>query len=370
MWLCRGIGPAARRVPYHSHLFIIRFTRSLAVTAATVVCIVLAASAAALAVDRLADGGGGGSRLPERWQRGLNLTAFLPDAYAGPKAKRAILTARATGAGLVSLTPTSYMEAADSSEVVADPAKTPTDASVLAAAREAERLGLDVAIKPHVDVRDATFRGEIAPLDPAAWFESYGRLVDRYADLARRADASAFVIGTELTSMTSDESAWRALIERARQRFGGKILFAANWVDGAEQINFWDVLDAIGIDGYMPLGTDPEPSVADLVEQWRPYAERMESLHDQWGKRILFTELGYESRIGTAARIDQGAAPLSEAAQADAYEAAFEALSPLPFFRGIWWWEWSAEGLGIGAGDGSFSSEGKAAADVLEKWQG
>ncbi len=163
--------------------------------------------------------------------------------------------------------------------------------------------------------------------------------------------------------------AWRALIQRARDRYDGPILFAANWVDGAEQINFWDALDAIGIDGYMPLGDDPEPSVEALVEQWGPYASRMTSLHERWELPVLFTELGYESRVGTAARIDPGTAPVSESAQADAYEAAFEALSPLPYFRGIWWWEWSAEGLGIGADDGGFSPEGKAAGDVLEDWQ-
>ena len=346
-----------------------QFSRPIWATLVVLLLACLAAGAGAFAVDRMI-GGNGGDRLPERWQRGVNFTAFLPRAYAKRTADRALLTARAAGTDLVSLTPTSYMDAADSSAIEADPAKTPTDASVLAAAREAERLGLEVAIKPHVDVRDGTFRGEIAPADREAWFHSYAELVDRYADLAQRAGARYFVIGTELTSMTGDEYAWRGLIQRARQRFDGKILFAANWVDGAEQINFWDALDGIGIDGYMPLGSDPEPSVNELVEQWGPYAERMKALHERWRKPVLFTELGYESRIGTAARIDQGTAPLSERAQADAYEAAFRALSPLGFFRGIWWWEWSAEGLGIGPGDGSFSPEGKEAADVLEDWQG
>ena len=187
---------------------------------------------------------------------------------------------------------------------------------------------------------------------------------------AQEADAEVFVIGTELTSMTSDEIAWRGLIQRARDRFDGRIVFAANWVDGAEQINFWDALDAIGIDGYMPLGDELEPSAETLVSEWGPYISRMGSLHDRWDKRILFTELGYESRVGTAARIDQGTASLSESAQATAYEAAYRALSPQPWFRGIWWWEWSAEGLGIGSGDGGFSPEGKEAADVMEEWQG
>lgn len=366
----QGQRARARSVRYHRHLFRIQSRRSKVLTLSLLVCLGLVAGAGAFTVDRMISGTDDNPEVPTRWQRGVNLTAFLPAAYASDKASRAMLTARAAGTELVALTPTSYMENAQSDEVVSDPQKTPTDASVLAAARKAQSLGLKVAIKPHVDVKDGTFRGEITPLDRGAWFQSYGELVDRYAELAQRANAAYFVIGTELTSMTPDEVAWRGLIQRARDRFDGKIIFAANWVDGAEQINFWDALDAIGIDGYMPLGDDPEPTVEELVEQWGPYAARMGALHDRWGKRVLFTELGYESRVGTAARIGAGTAPLSEKAQADAYEAAFQALSPLPFFRGIWWWEWSAEGLGIGDGDGGFSPEGKAAADVLEAWQG
>jgi hypothetical protein len=96
----------------------------------------------------------------------------------------------------------------------------------------------------------------------------------------------------------------------------------------------------------------------------------MRLLHERWHLPVVFTEVGYESRVGTAARIGQGTAPVSEQAQADAYEAVFEALSKVGFFRGAWWWDWSAEGLGIGPGDGSFSPVGKAAEDVLRRWQG
>lgn len=350
-------------------MFRIQSKRSFWATSGLLFLTVLAAGAGAVVVDRSGNGDGAW-KLPPHWQAGVNFTAFLPDAYTDPDAGRALATARAAGAELVALTPTSYMETPESTEIKADPLKTPTDASVLAAAREAHRLGLDVAIKPHVDVRDGTFRGEIQPLDRDAWFASYGELVDRYAELAQRAGARYFVIGTELTSMSGDEEQWRDLIARARRRFDGKITFAANWVDGAEAITFWDALDMIGIDAYMPLGSDPDPTTDELVADWQPYAERMQALHERWGKRILFTELGYESRLGTAARIDHGDPAVSEDAQATAYEAAFRALTPLPFFRGIWWWEWSAEGIGIGPGDAGFSPEGKKAADVLEAWQG
>ena len=346
-----------------------RLQRCTKIALAASLSVLAAAAVAALVADLLDSRAEASPELPAGWERGFNLTAFQPNAYAEPTARRAMLTARATGARLVALAPTWYMDAADSSEIFSDPAKTPTDASILAAAHEARRLGLAVVIKPHVDVRDGTFRGDIQPADREAWFESYGRIVDRYAALAQRTGAETFVVGTELTSMSSDSAAWRALIARARGRFDGEIVFAANWVDGAEQIDFLDALDAIGIDAYMPLGDDPDPTVAELVDAWGPYVVRMDDLNERWGLPVVFTELGYESRLGTAARLEEPGAGLSQSAQANAYAAAFEALSPQPWFDGIWWWEWSAEGLGIGPGDDGFSPEGKQAALVLEDWQ-
>ena len=98
----------------------------------------------------------------------MNFTALLPDAYSDPKAAEAIATAKETGTDLLALTPTYYMATADSSEVAADPAKTPTDESILDAAAEARAEGLRVALKPHVDVLDGTFRGEIRPAAASA----------------------------------------------------------------------------------------------------------------------------------------------------------------------------------------------------------
>ncbi len=333
----------------------------LAVTAAVVATV----GAAVYVIDRVPSAGG---MLSSHWERGMNLTAYLPDAYSGPRAERAMLTARSTGVEEIALTPTWYMQDGSSSEVFADPAKTPTDASLQAAAARAHELGLGVVLKPHVDVQDGTFRGEIMPSDPSAWFGSYDQMIVRYAQLAQSIDADALVIGTELTTMSNYEGDWRSLIEQVRSVYDGKLTFAANWVDGAEQVSFWDALDVIGIDAYMPLQTSSdEPTVADLVGAWGEYRDRMEALSSRWHRKIVFTELGYQSREGTAARQGQDTAAVSDSAQSTAYEAAFEALRDEPWFKGIWWWDWSAEGI---SEPGDWSPEGKPAQNVLYRWQG
>jgi hypothetical protein len=343
--------------------------RIITAAAAGFFSVLLGTAVAAGAAWYVIDGPGADKRsLPARWERGMNVTAFLPNAYAEPPANRALLTARAAGTQRVALVPTWYMSSPTANDVFADPAKTPTDASVEAAAAEAKRLGLEVVIKPHVDPQDGSFRGDILPGDTTAWFDSYETMLRQYAELAARVDADGLVIGTELTSMALFPDEWRSLISMVRGIYDGPLTFAANWVDGAEAIEFWDQLDFIGIDAYMPLmTTSEEPTVDELVEAWGPYTSRMNTLAEQWDKRIVFTELGYQSRIGTADRTGDNTGEVSEAAQATAYEAAFEAMRDEEYFDGIWWWEWSAEGL---YDPGGWSPENKLAADVLVEWQG
>ena len=358
----------AWRVRYHRHLYRIRF---IAGGLGALVVVLGAAAVAIASVHYVTDHSppeNGMLKDDARWERGMNLTAFLPDAYAGPTAERAMLTARSVGTRRVAIVPTWYMDGIASDSVYSDPAKTPTDASIEAAATKARSLGLSVVLKPHVDVRDGTFRGDIMPGDTGAWFDSYGQMIENYAALAQRIDADVFVIGTELTSMSLYPDDWRDLIGRVRSVYDGKVTFAANWVDGAENIEFWNDLDFIGIDAYMPLQTtDPaNPTMDELLTAWGPYVARMAQLNARWHRRIIFTELGYQSRVGTAARIE-GDQPVSQPAQAQAYEAAFTALSPQSWFDGIWWWDWSAEGLVEPDG---WSAEDKEAQQVLYDWQG
>lgn len=164
------------------------------------------------------------------------------------------------------------------------PDETPSDASVITVIREARALGLRTAIAPHIKVEDGTFRGEIEPDDRVAWYASYRTMLGHYAGLAQRADAGMLVVGSELVSMSKDTDAWETLIAHARDRFAGPLTYAANWVDEAEQVRFWDQLDQVGIDAYMPLTPDEAtPSVDQLVDAWQPYLSRMRQVGDRAG---------------------------------------------------------------------------------------
>ena len=175
------------------------------------------------------------------------------------------------------------------------------------------------------------------------------------------------MIGTELTSMSLFPDDWRALIARVREVYDGTLTYAANWVDGAESVEFWDDLDLIGIDAYMPIQTARPNRGRRAGHRLGPVRVADGIVSDRWDMPIVFTELGYQSRTGSAAQLGQADAPANQQAQANAYEAAFQALSDQPDFNGIWWWDWSAEGLEDPVG---WSAEGKLAEQVLSKWQG
>jgi len=299
--------------------------------------------------------------------RGANVTAYSADALAAPTAAGALAALRGTGADLAVFPVLWFAQARDSTEIAPDPHETPSDASIVAAAATARGDGMQVAIAPHLNVRDGTFRGDIAPASREDWMAAYRRMVEHYADLAQQADADLFVVGSELTSMSGDDAAWRSLIADVRSRFDGRVTYAANWVQEAERIPFWDALDAVGIDAYMPLTPqDADPTVAQLEAGWEPWIARMKALHDRTGKPVLVTELGYTSRTGTAqAPAEQGTGAVSLAAQANAYEAAFSQLGHRDWVSGIAIWDWSADGR---QSPGGYSPQGKPAGAVLRRW--
>jgi hypothetical protein len=299
----------------------------------------------------------------------MNVTAYQANAFALPIADKALSDLRDTGTTSVALVTQWYMDHAASDVVAPDPAKTPSDQSLLHAMATARMLGMKVVVKPHVDVRDGTFRGDIQPLSPERWFASYRTMIGHYAQIAARGGASTLVVGVELTSMARHPDLFRGVIADARARFRGRLTFAANWSTGAAQIRFWDALDEIGIDAYMPLRTSTlDPTVAALEAAWRPYMREIGALHRRYGKPVVFTELGYQPRTGAALSPQAATGDPSARAQARAYEAAYRVWRRTPWFRGIYWWDWPADGRR--AGPTEFTPAGAPAEDVVRRFDG
>lgn len=305
------------------------------------------------------------------WHRGANFTSWWHDEYAKPSSDDSLARLAATGTTRVSFVPTWYMADQSSSTITASATRTPSDAALLHGMAKAQELGMEVVLKPHVDLWDfSTFRGSITPADPAHWFADYRTMMNHYADLARQAGARMLIVGTELTTMVGYEAEWRQIIAEARARFPGELTFASMPQYPLQLVRFWDALDYIGVDAYVPLtdSSNPDPSVEQLVSAWRTaYVGDLFALHRQWGKPVLFTELGYQSRVGTAATPWGGATgPIDQGPQQRAYEAAFQALAGIPWFSGIYWWDWRASTPSPNDGQHPFAR--KLAEQTVYEW--
>jgi len=255
------------------------------------------------------------------------------------------------------------------------------DEVVRRAIDEMHALGLKVMLKPHVDVRDGTWRAQITPADPDRWFESYAAFLDHYVAIAVEKNVALLCIGTELASMSGSRYAplWASLITRVRARYAGLLTYAANGVEPADEftsVAFWTHLDLLGADVYTPLTDKTSPTRAELAAGWRRnrYGHDMvaafRNAQQAYGKPFIFTEIGYRSGDGTnRAPWDWGASLAADPAeQADCYAALYEVFSrESSWMKGPFWWAWDVSPPG--AGDTGYNPRGKPAEDVLRQWQ-
>jgi len=96
---------------------------------------------------------------------------------------------------------------------------------------------------------------------------------------------------------------------------------------------------------------------------------QISAVQQQWGKPVMFTEIGYRSADGTAqAPFDSWDAwPLDAQEQADCYEATFEAWAAVPWFAGANFWFWSTN-PNTSATDTDYTVQNKLAANTVTSW--
>lgn len=305
--------------------------------------------------------------------RGFNYTAWERDAYATPASDASLLRLAATGANYVALLVTSYMEDRSATEIAVDPLRTPSKAALVRAIQTARKHGLRVMLKPHVDLRDGTWRGHLAPSDVGQWFQSYQEFLVPYTQLAQEHGVELFCVGTEFRSLSGPEyrQYWEEIIAAVRAVYSGSLVYAANW-DEYPRVAFWDLLDYVGIDAYFPLSSARTPAVEELLAVWSSWQAALEAWQAGIGKPVLFTEIGYRS-IDYAAKEPwawEAQAPYNPKAQAHAYSAALQAFQGQPWFAGFFFWNWLPNPHAGGPGDTDYTPQNKPAEQVLARFFG
>ncbi|MBN1814209.1 MAG: hypothetical protein JXA14_20390 [Anaerolineae bacterium] len=314
------------------------------------------------------------------FQKGLNYTAWAREQLSTPESDHSLKNLAATGANWVAIVVFGYQQTYTSTIITRDLSRTPSDEELVHAIVTAHSLGLQVMLKPHVDLRHDRdhWRGDIgeAFTDEAqwrTWFESYSAFIDHYARLARAHGVEQFCVGTELVGTTHREADWRKVVAGVREHFAGPITYAGNHGTEDVGIAWWDAVDMIGIDAYYVLTDKTDPTLDELKAAWteKGYVETMASLAEKYDRPILLTEIGYRSADGTIKTPwDWDDLPLDLEEQAHAYEAALAVLWDRPWLAGIYWWNWDVNPQKSGPEDKGYSPHGKPAEDVLRAYYG
>ena len=265
-----------------------------------------------------------------------------------------------------------------------------------------------------------SYRGELSPNDidttkffgSATTVGSYDYMIVQEAKAAQAAGAKLFSVGTELDSLADDTALtgdWDTLIADVLAVFTGKLTFSANW-STASQVTFWNKLDYVGIDGYVPLSNtiptsaSQNPSLASLEAGWSTVSDvdiaysggvtvgtqlnglsaidAFDTLAQQSiDKQFLFSEIGYQNDTSAAADPTGGSnrGVTDPTLQAELYQAFFDAwgdaqataaansgkVDGIPYsLVGAYLWDWNPDTSAGGYDD--WSPVGYPAQQVID----
>jgi Ca2+-binding RTX toxin-like protein len=305
--------------------------------------------------------------------------------FSSASAKQAFQKIATLGSNSIELTARIWTQTGTTNSVFADPAKTESDASLLASFQAAHDVGLSVLFKAALSTLNGTRVSSLAPADVAVFFASYKAEIVHLATIAQAGGVEIFAIGNEMSSLSGQQyrGYWTDLIAAVREVYHGELTYAAA-TDEAAHVSFWDELDTIGVNTYPPLTASRAPTVQELVDAWtsvpvNPYyaaafdykspVDFLHSLATKYDKPLLMTEVGYRSVDGTAIApgswTSNGTPDVME--QADAYNAFFQVWSAHggSWFKGAELWQWDLNNQYSSTG---YSVMGKPAEAIVSQY--
>lgn len=241
-------------------------------------------------------------------------------------------------------------------------------------ARELEKKGVKIMLKPQIWVWHGEYTGHITMSTEANWKKlesTYASFILTYAKTAEEIKAPIFCIGTELEKFVANRPKfWTDLIRKIRKIYKGKLTYAANW-DEFKRVPFWNQLDFIGVDAYFPLSDVKTPTIVELEKGWKTHKEEIKRIQQRFQKPILFTEFGYRSvdfmgkEPWDSKRI-QGAINLD--AQVNGLQAIYNQFWQESWFAGGFVWKWFHRHHRVGGTQNNrFTPQNKPAEKLIQK---
>lgn len=286
--------------------------------------------------------------------RGLTVgpieSALHPDrGYGSAAYRRGLREARRMGATWISVTP--FARAWDLEPTGLDlsfEARFEDNrASITRAIEQAHAEGLRVMLVPHLWVETGEWRALIDPKSEEGWRRweaAYRAFVLAWAEVARDTQVDLLSVGVELRSWvtTTRAPSFVEVIRDVRAVYPGPITYAANW-DDVQHTSVLGELDVIGINAFYPLAKEEGADYPTLLAGGRKVREEVARLSKAWNKPVLFTEIGYTTRVDPAVKPwewpdHMANVVVDEGAQAQAYAALLTPFLDEPWFAGFFVW--------------------------------
>lgn len=241
--------------------------------------------------------------------------------------------------------------------------------------RLAKKSGLGVMLKPQIYIPGSWIGDLDFETDEEwnEWEENYREYILHYLQIAIDEEVEIFCLGTEnKISVQKRPAFWLALIEEIRAEYCGLITYCSNW-DAYTNVEFWPLLDFIGVSAYFPLNEDKTPTVNKLVKAWKPVVTELRKFSKQKGVPMLFTEYGYLSVDGCAGKtweLEKRVRQLNinQEAQANALQALYTVFGKEEFWAGGFLWKWFPESMGHeGYPERDYTPQGKLGLEIIKR---
>jgi hypothetical protein len=228
--------------------------------------------------------------------------------------------------------------------------------------QEAHKYNLRVLLKPLVVCGGECLFINIVPENVTSWFSRYEEIILNISIMAQEVEADALSVGLELLQISNTKytSNWKNVIQTIRSEgYKGLLTYCSIFFPVETQnIGFWDELDFIGMDFYLPLLNITQngsiPSQEDMTKRFSHYFQFFKTWFNEQSpnvtsKPVVFTEVGYPSSLsgmavpsGVPADECVGNYTTNFTLQDMAYKGFFQALDDNKgLFSGsiIFWWD-------------------------------
>jgi hypothetical protein len=229
--------------------------------------------------------------------------------------------------------------------------------------RDAHAVGLKVYMIPFVNPinwssENPKGKGDLEPSNLTAFFNSYISYIEHYGTIAEEENVELFGLGSEMDTLTmpnlpqnggiNKTEAWYDVIAHARAVYNGNLTYSVSCFtqeyNNPANIKFWDRLDIIGFEWYVPFTANVTAEFAEILAgaEW-VIANFILPLSTQYGKPVIFTEVGFEAKPHSWTRSYAGTSDegVDRVAAMICYEALFQAIQDVPEILGLFVFTWT-----------------------------